>query len=116
VFYFAARHAAGDERARFIERAEYFFTYSTTTLAGMPTRRFARPVIVLLSSGWLHAWFRAHEGHLPSPPTLEAPDFGRPRAFVPQKPRAIRRAAYIIAAGTGLSVAAALYWLLVVAA
>ena len=116
VFYFAARHAAGAERARFIERAEYFFTYSTTTLAGMPTRRFARPVIVLLSSGWLHPWFRARTGDLPSPPALEATDFGRPDVFVPQKPRAIRRAAYIIAAGAGLSAAAALYWLLVAAA
>jgi hypothetical protein len=116
VFYFAAQHAEGAERARFLERAEYFFTYSTTTLAGMPTRRFARPVIVLLSNGWLHLWFRARAGSLPPPVTVEATDFGSPQPFVPQKTRAIRRAMYLAVTGGGLSAAAALYWLLTVVA
>ena len=112
IFYFAAQHAAGAERARFLERGRFFFGYSTTTLAGMPTRSFARPVIVLLANGWLHAWFsRVRE--LPAAPAVQTVDFGRPAVFVPQKPRAIRRAALIAAAGAAATVAAALYWLIV---
>src|SRR5262249_27711681 len=47
VFKYAAKHAAGVERARFLERADFFFRSSVTTLQGMKTRTLARPVVLL---------------------------------------------------------------------
>src|SRR5262249_25230858 len=46
VFYYAAKHAAGPERERFLERAQFFFRYSVTKLSEMKTRTLARPVVV----------------------------------------------------------------------
>lgn len=98
VFHHAERHAASDEeRARFRERAAFFFESSIRTLTASPTRTLARPVIVLLSSGRLHDWFERHRGSLgpPRPPSAET--FGAPTRFEPQKTRAIRRAKQLIA-------------------
>jgi hypothetical protein len=60
AFYLAALYADGDERARFIERGAFFFRTSVETLEQSATRSLARPVIVLLSSGLLHAWSQEH--------------------------------------------------------
>src|SRR5258708_26147695 len=38
IFKYAARHAIGEERARFLERSDFFFSYSTTALSAMATR------------------------------------------------------------------------------
>src|SRR5258708_37731702 len=45
VFKYAALHAKGGERARFLERAEFFFRDSTSRLSGMKTRTLCRPVV-----------------------------------------------------------------------
>ncbi len=92
VFEAAARVAdSHEERARFLERSRFFFEASTTTLAGMPTRSLARPVVLLLSNGLA----RAYSAVNPEFPSLPAPetdyDFGAPEKFVPQKIVAIRR-------------------------
>ena len=60
VLYFAAKHASGPERDRFLDRAAFFFRSSVGTLSGMPTRTLARPVVLLLSCGTMHAWFQKH--------------------------------------------------------
>src|SRR5712691_2030628 len=52
VFYLAALHAAGAERDMLVERARYFHRTSIETLQEMSTRAFARPVAVLLTSGF----------------------------------------------------------------
>ena len=62
VFKYAAKHAAGDERAAFLERSDFFFGYSVTTLRSLPTRTFARPVVILLTNGLMHAYFQQHPG------------------------------------------------------
>jgi hypothetical protein len=91
VFKLAAKHASGGERARFLERSEFFFRSSTTTLAGMPTRTLARPVILMLTNGYLHAYFQRHPD-VSSPMQAEGhADFGTPEVFVPQKYKAIRK-------------------------
>jgi hypothetical protein len=99
VFKYAARHASGDERARFLERSEFFFRYATTTLAGMKTRTLARPVVLLLSYGFMHAYFQHHPEETAPPPAAETHDFGRPEAFVPQKVVALRRFKALVLAG-----------------
>jgi len=108
VFNFAARHARGEERARFVERARYFFSYATTKLATMPTRTLARPVVLLLSFGFTRAYFDAHldDAAPASPPWHEADD--RP-AFVPQRVRARKRAILIAGAGASMTVVAAVW-------
>lgn len=109
VFKWAALHSDSDLRAQFLERAEYFFEYSITTLADMPTRTLARPVIVLLGHGWNHAAFATEVPRLPAGPA--GLDFGTPERFVPQKRRALRRA-MIIAGAMGLLALAGLVVLL----
>jgi len=91
VFKYAAKHAAGEDRSRFLERSDYFFRYSINTLSGMKTRTLARPVVLLLSFGFMQAWFQQHPLAAAPAPAEEHHDFGRPMKFVPQKVRALRR-------------------------
>jgi hypothetical protein len=105
VFKYAARHASGDERARFLERAEFFFRYSTDTLAGMKTRTLARPVILLLSHGFMQAYFQRHPDVSAPPPDREYRDFGEPEVFVPQKVRAKTRAVLLAGVAAAASLA-----------
>ncbi|HVZ21485.1 MAG TPA: hypothetical protein VG871_10505, partial [Vicinamibacterales bacterium] len=111
IFYFAAMHADAGERDRFLERAHFFHRHSIETLATMPTRVFARPVIVLLTSGFMDAW-AASRPRLPGYPVVRAGDVGRPEEFVPQRVIAVRRAKKIAATLGGLVVLAAAVWLL----
>lgn len=92
VFWWAALHAAGADRDRFLERAQFFFRTSTTTLHSMPTRVYTRPIVLMLSNGYRFAWF-AHHTHLNQPPRARTPPgVARPsRPFKPQKTRALRR-------------------------
>ena len=113
IFNYAALHAQGEERIRFLERADFFFRYAVTTLLGMKTRTLCRPMVLLLSYGFTHAWFRQHpEASAPVP--AAAHDFGRPEVFVPQKVRAKKRFVRLAAAGAFLCLGALgglLYWL-----
>ena len=111
VFKYAAKHATGQERAHFLERADFFFRYSVSTLADMPTRTLARPVVLLLSFGFMHAYFQ-HNPDVAAPGADPRAGFGEPEAFVPQKARAKKRLVRLAAlaaiaglAGLGLLVA-----------
>ncbi len=92
IFEAAARIAeTPEERERFLERSRFFHEASTTTLARMPTRSLARPVVLLLANGLA----RAYSALNPKFPRLPAPEttynFGSPEKFIPQKTVAIRR-------------------------
>ena len=106
VFYFAALHAGAAERSRFLERAEFFHNYATRTLNEMPTRVLLRPIVVLLSSGFMRAWWAAQENPLAPQPAARPATFGEPEVFVAQKDRAKKRAV-VIAAAAGAAIAAA---------
>jgi len=56
----------------------------------MATRTLARPVVLLLTSGWLYGWDAQH-GDVPQPAGMTVRDFPAFPTFEPQKPRAIRR-------------------------
>jgi hypothetical protein len=84
VFSFAAQHAAGAEQARFVERAEFFFDYSLSALLDSPTRAFARPLVLLLSNGFMRA-ARRPVVQRPKPHATLPEQFGKPSVFVPQK-------------------------------
>jgi PcRGLX-like N-terminal RIFT barrel domain len=113
VFSLAALHAAGAERARFLERARFFFRDSLDSVRRAPTRTLARPVVVLLTSGLVLPWLAAHpEARLPGPD--QPADFGDPVPFVPQRQLAVRRLRWITAAGGGVTVGLGLtlfWWL-----
>ena len=104
VFAFAAKHNTGDTRARFLERADYFFQASVSTLSGMPTRTLTRPVVLMLTNGLMHAGC-SRTSDMPAPPSTGGA--GMPQSFVPQKVRALKRARVIAAALTVLAIAAA---------
>jgi hypothetical protein len=97
VFYFAALHASADERVRFVERGRFFHRIAVETLERMPTRTLARPVIVLLTSGFMHDWFAQHPDALEPPPSV-IPTLAPPQVFVPQRARAQRRFVWLSAA------------------
>ena len=107
VFKYAAKYAEGRERDLFLERAETFFTYVVSTLREMPTRTLARPVVLLLSYGWMHAYFRQHPDVSAPAPVNPFRQWPPPSRFVPQKARAMRRAKVLVAAGAVLVAAAA---------
>ena len=111
VFYFAARHADGEEREPFLERARFFHTYSVSTLQEMPTRTVARPIVVLLTSGYMQSWFeRQSLPWAPVPPVRQA--YGTPEQFVPQRDIAKKRAMALIGAGVATLLAASIFLLL----
>lgn len=92
VFLLASRHGTDDERPVFQERARFFFEYSTSTLRRMPTRGCARPVVLLLSHGFMYRHFIEHPDDRAPAPRVPTHDFGQPPAeFVPQKTRALER-------------------------
>jgi hypothetical protein len=97
VFKFAAKHATGAERAKFLERADFFFRDAVSRLAASPTRTLARPVVLMLSYGYMHAHFQRHPDETAPPPAAEVTDFGRPEAFVPQPVIAKKRAKLLVA-------------------
>jgi hypothetical protein len=112
IFKYAALHAEGEERSRFLERSEFFFRYSVTTLSGMKTRTLARPVVLLLSFGFMHAWFARHpDAGAPRGPNLPA-DLGPPEVFVPQKVRAKKRLLLLAGAAVAVAVLAAVFLIL----
>ena len=90
VFLFAAGHCVGDERQHFIERAAAFHHYSVSTLLESKTRTLARPMVLMLTNGFLHLAPGAAAPR-PEPVAIAEAGFGRPTVFVPQKMLAKQR-------------------------
>jgi hypothetical protein len=102
IFAWAALHASGADRERFLEHSARYFQYCTTTLSTMPTRHFARPVVLLLTRGYPYMWRRHPDAVMPEPIALSWEGDQPPAPpFVPQKVRALRRAKAALAL-TGL--------------
>jgi YetA-like protein len=94
VFQFAAKHATGEERAKYLERAEWFFNYVQNKLHEFETKSLCRPVILMMRYGWSRNWWRLNSDSTAPFPRgkISADDFGTWRMFTPQKAKAIRRA------------------------
>ena len=112
VFKLASLHAAPADREVFLERSRFFFDYSVRTLQSMPTRTLTRPVVLLLTNGFMDAYFQRH-GVLvaPASPT-PVTDFGTPEPFVAQRVQAVRRV-LLIAASAAVAAAGLLAWSLI---
>ena len=104
MFDYARHHAADSgERERFAERARFFFDRSVAALTASPTAHLARPVVVLLTSGFMHDWCERHPDHA-APAVATQVNTNPPRPFEPQRIRALRRARF----GTAVAAAAVL--------
>jgi hypothetical protein len=99
VFYFAAVHASGNERERVLERARFFYDYSMRTLISSATRALARPIAVLLTSGFMSGVIERRPDIAAPTPSGSHP-FGTVERFVPQRERAKRRALLLMGIGT----------------
>jgi hypothetical protein len=97
AFLFGVRHTSGSIRVSLLERADFFFRYSLTTLRGMETRTRTRPVVLLLSHGFMNGYFQ-RDPETAAPPAPGQFDHGRPAQFVPQKERAKRRFIVLVVA------------------
>lgn len=104
VLAHAARHAPVSDRARLLERAEFFFATATKTLLASTTRTFTRPVVILLSNGFGHAKLVSSAEAQPAPTPI-AIDFGVPISFTAQKSIAKRRVLIAASAAVVLAVA-----------
>lgn len=111
VFTYAAKYGATQERALFLERADFFFRYAIEMLTASPTRTLTRPVVLLLSRGLMHSFFLRHPEALvaPTPPAAALP---ARLPFVPQKAVARRRAMLIAVVGAAGLLAMAVYALI----
>lgn len=116
VFQWAARHASGAERERFLERARWFYDHATNELSEFETKHFCRPVALLLSNGHSHLFFR-NGGLNGIPPTPVAPAtvFPPQQQFVSQKHRAVQNVKRLAACGAIVTAAStmglAFWWL-----
>ncbi len=91
VFQWAARHATGDRRERYLERARWFFKHAIEELDGFETKGLCRPIALLLANGYSYEFF--HSGGLdtiPMPPHAPSVSFAPHAVFQSQKTRAIR--------------------------
>jgi len=109
VFAFAAKHASGRARDRFLERAEFFFHASVSKLSSLPTRTLTRPVVLMLTNGLMHAGCPA-SATAPEGPRPSAADFGVPMHFVPQRTRALDRARAIAATMSFVAITAVIFY------
>ncbi|MCA9751964.1 MAG: hypothetical protein KC591_07215, partial [Gemmatimonadetes bacterium] len=101
VLLFAALHARGEERDRFRERAEWFWTQALAQLDERETKRYMRPVIILMHYGHVRAWFDRHpDATRPEGPSPTVPPRVR---FVPQKVRAVAKLKRIVTGGGALA-------------
>lgn len=117
VFQYAAKHATGEERVKFLERAAWFFDYVQTTLSVFETKSLCRPVILMMTNGWSRNWWRLNpQASAPEPRVKKTvSDFGEWTMFVGQKAKAIKRAKLIVLFGGVAAVVglvAAVWWLL----
>ena len=83
VFHIAAKHAAGHEREAFNEKAKFFFDSCIKDLRAFPTYKLTRPLVLLLTNAYVHAYFKDHRSEA-APRSAKKFSFGRPRPFRPQ--------------------------------
>ncbi len=113
VFMLAALHSSDSERSMYLERAEFFFRASLDWIYRFPSRTYARPVVILLSCGYLR-WMDS--ASLPNGPELPNDcEHGEPVKFVPQKQLAIRRATSLLAFLASALIVAVLWLILRIA-
>jgi hypothetical protein len=83
VFHLASKHAAEPLRSAFRQRAEFFFQTCIRDLRAWRTCTLTRPIALLMTNAYVHAYFQLHPEET-APPPCKQYDFGLPRRFTPQ--------------------------------
>ncbi|HEX5473151.1 MAG TPA: polysaccharide deacetylase family protein [Vicinamibacterales bacterium] len=91
VFRYAAAYAAPTIRARFLERARFFFDYAVTALLASGRADRTRPLVLMLGNGYPQQTSESVTQDRPA--ETAAYIFGQPEVFVPQKARVRERLA-----------------------
>jgi hypothetical protein len=108
VLNLASRHAQEPERSAFRARARFFYETSVSTLAGMATRTFTRPVVLMLTNGYAQG---SSELDRPLPRASAMPAAGAHQSFVSQRTRTLHLLVVAAVAVATLVLAAAVRWL-----
>jgi hypothetical protein len=86
VLHLAAKYGPPDQRARFTEKANFFFHRCLTDLLSFDTAFLTRPLVILSVYGHVHAYFQKYQAENPDY-RVHGYDFGSPQTFLPQKAR-----------------------------
>ena len=118
VFQYAAKHASGTEKAKYLECAGWYFDYVQDKLSEFETKSLCRPVILMMKYGWSRNWWRENPmATAPETDTVVSVDeFGEWSMFVPQKAKAMKRAKLLLAAGVAfvfVAICATVLWFMV---
>jgi YetA-like protein len=83
VFNLAAKHTSGLKRTAFRGKATHFFDTCIRDLRAFPTCTLTRPLVLLLTNAYVHAYFKLHPEES-APLADERLKFGEPSRFRPQ--------------------------------
>lgn len=83
VFKFAAKHSDEPIRSEFIKKSQFFFERCISDLLEFKTCTLTRPVVLLMTNGFMHSYFLAHPDEAAPKPAARY-DFGTPEVFKPQ--------------------------------
>jgi hypothetical protein len=112
IFHHAMMHSpSAEERESFRRAANFFFHIPLTQLSTMPSRTLCRPVVLMLSYGWMHNHFRLNSDET-RPVPKEKHNFGEPTRFTPQKEIAKKRAKLLAVGAMALSLLGVVWLLL----
>jgi hypothetical protein len=83
VFKFAAKYALEPLRSAYLQKAEAFFQACITDLLSFNTCTLTRPIVILMTNGYMQAYFDSYPEEAAPLPEAEY-DFGVPQDFTPQ--------------------------------
>jgi hypothetical protein len=83
VFKFAAKYTDEPLHSAFLRKAEYFFQACISDLLSFETCTLTRPIVLLMTNGFMQAYFEQHPTET-APHPCDEYDFGEPQTFTPQ--------------------------------
>jgi len=84
IFEWAARYSAGEERQRFLAKAQFFYENCLADLAKYPSKTCTRPLVMLLHYGAMHSYFQLRHVS-PTTERLDNRSFPPPQIFKSQR-------------------------------
>lgn len=110
VFKFAAVHAGNPQkREQYLERSGFFHDQSVNRLSSLPTRGFCRPVVLMLSYGWMNVYDNILDDGTADKKLVSFPQM---RRFKPQKALAVRNAKLLLTGAFFALFAIIFFWCL----